>query len=172
MTHTPHSIGSHETLRHLSPRQRISTWARLQATSKISAMHWSTRSCSGCPNFSPQPWPWHQWKEMKLWCRSSVSRSGQSLPFCRTLADPHAWHPLEVEYESRSWTIGTELGEGDATKKNLWRASPFHWVRSRHTVNEGFYRKGNSLKRFRPCSESLDRRIEIFCAHPFPNLCS
>ena len=43
----------------------------------------------------------------------------------------------------------------------------------RHSVNEGFgkefYRKGNSVKRFRPVSESLQTlNIEIFCAHPLP----
>ena len=47
---------------------------------------------------------------------------------------------------------------------------------SRHSVNEGvgkqLYRKDNSVKRFRPFSESADSKTGIFCAHPLPNLCS
>ena len=47
-------------------------------------------------------------------------------------------------------------------------------MKARNSVNEGFgkefYRKGNSVKRFRPLSESPDSdlKIEIFCAHPLP----
>ena len=44
--------------------------------------------------------------------------------------------------------------------RKQWREAPFHWMRSRHSANEAFskefYAKGNSLKRFRPFSESLD----------------
>ena len=36
-------------------------------------------------------------------------------------------------------------------------------------VGKEFYRKGNSLTRFRPLSESLDsKKFGIFCAHPLP----
>ena len=54
------------------------------------------------------------------------------------------------------------FGKGMRPSRNQWRKAPFHWMGSRHSVNEGtgkeFYRKGNSLKRFRPFSESPDSK--------------
>ena len=54
--------------------------------------------------------------------------------------------------------LGTELGEGGATKQKLNEA--------RGSVNEGFgkefHRKGNSVKRFRPFSEPLGSENYIF----------
>ena len=52
-----------------------------------------------------------------------------------------------------------EFSEGDATKqKSVKRSAFIHWMGYRHAVNEGvsIYRKGNSVKRFRPFSELSD----------------
>ena len=67
--------------------------------------------------------------------------------------------------------ISTEFWEGDATKQNWVKKVPFPWMGSRHSVNGGigkeFYRKGNSLKRFQPFSESPDsRNWNFLCSSP------
>ena len=65
------------------------------------------------------------------------------------------------------------VGEGGMRRsRNQWRKTPFHWMRERHSVNEGFgkefYRKDNSLKRFRPFSESPNSKNSNLWRHPIP----
>ena len=63
-----------------------------------------------------------------------------------------------------SWRLLLEpsFGKGTRRSRNQWREAPCHWMGSRHSVNGGvgkeFYRKGNSVKRFRPFSESPDSK--------------
>ena len=77
---------------------------------------------------------------------------------------------LSVTRQTCTWNCPAEknrsFGKGIRRSKNQWRTAPFHWMGCRHSVNEGigkeFYRKGNSLKRFRPFSESLDSKYWNF----------
>ena len=56
--------------------------------------------------------------------------------------------------------IGANFGEGDATKHFSVKKGVFSEKGGGDSVNEGlgkdFYRKGNSVKRFRPFSELPD----------------
>ena len=67
--------------------------------------------------------------------------------------------------------LESSFGKGMRRSRNQWRAAPFHWMGYRHSVNEGigkeFYRKGNSVKRFRPFSESPDsKHWKFLCSSP------
>ena len=68
------------------------------------------------------------------------------------------------------------LGRACDEAKNQWRKASFHWMGSRHSVNEGigkeFCRKGNLLKTFQPFSESPTLKLKFSALIPFPNLCS
>ena len=78
-----------------------------------------------------------------------------------------SWKTISLKLEA---FLGTEFGEGNRTKQKSVKRSD--WITARHSKNKGlgkeFYRKGNSVKRIWPFGESLDFRIEIFCAHPLP----
>ena len=64
------------------------------------------------------------------------------------------------------------LGRGMRGSRNQQGGQePFHRMRARHIVNQGFgkefCRKGTSAKRSRPFSEPPALNIQIFCAHMF-----
>ena len=64
--------------------------------------------------------------------------------------------------KQRAHIFGAEFWERDATKQKAMKRSSFSLNGSRHSENEGigkeFYRKGNSVKRFRPFGESPDSK--------------
>ena len=75
-------------------------------------------------------------------------------------ADVWPWCPhFPAHYQGIQIWNGVS-GRGCDKSRNQWRKAPFHWMRARHSVNEGsgkeFHRKGNSLKSLGPFSEQLD----------------
>ena len=81
------------------------------------------------------------------------------------------WPFFGLVCRGHSWLFGTEFWEGDATKQKSVKRSAFSLseVKAFFSVNEGFgkefYRKGNSLKRCRPLSESLrSKNWNLLCS--------
>ena len=69
--------------------------------------------------------------------------------------------------------IRAEFGEGDATKQKSVKRSAFSLNEGRafseRRLGKELYRKGDSLKRFRPFSESLDSENRVLLTNNFPN---
>ena len=73
--------------------------------------------------------------------------------------------------------VGTEFGKGMKRSRNQWRTAPFHWLRVRHSMNEGFWK---GIPQERLFSEEVrveirndsvncqTLRFELFFAHPLP----
>ena len=66
------------------------------------------------------------------------------------------------------------MEKGMRRSKNQWREAPIHWMRTRHSVNEGFgkefYRKGNSMKGLGPFSVPLVKRAFGPCCQGFGSM--
>ena len=83
--------------------------------------------------------------------------------------------PSAQKIKTEEWPgvtcLERSLRKGMRRSRNQWRTAPLHWMRARHSVNEGFgkefHGKGNSVKRSGPFSEPLDsENRKTFCAPP------
>ena len=76
------------------------------------------------------------------------------------------WKNVSPEWANIGHWLERSLGKGTQCSRNQWREAPFHWMRARRSVNEGFgtefYRKRNSMKRSWQFRESPDSKNSIF----------
>ena len=73
--------------------------------------------------------------------------------------------------ETVTLCLERSFGKGMRRSRTQWREAPFHWMGSRHSVNEGTGKELGKAIQWRGLGHSANRRtlkIKIFCAHPLP----